>query len=108
MEHAVLQEILTEIKGIKSDISELKSDVSELKSDVSELKSDVSGLKDDVKRLDAKIDGVESRLGRRITDAKHDMKKLLISHGKHILEDVEIVNGKLDRVIEQNSLLYNR
>ncbi|PID24216.1 hypothetical protein CSV60_11050 [Sporosarcina sp. P7] len=51
MSDVLLQQILSEMKGIKTDISGIKSDVSTLKSDVSALKLHVEVLNTDMSEV---------------------------------------------------------
>ena len=52
-----LQQILTEIREIKSDVNTLKSDVSDLKQGQNKMQSDIKIIKQDVKKLYRLSDG---------------------------------------------------
>jgi chromosome segregation ATPase len=58
----LLQELLTEVKGIKVDLAEVKSDVKELKTDVTTLKTDVNVLKTDVDGLKSDVTSLKSEV----------------------------------------------
>ncbi|AJH77933.1 hypothetical protein [Heyndrickxia coagulans] len=70
----ILQQILHELRDLKSDVSGLKSDVSSLKSDVSGLKSDVSSLKSDVSGLKSDVSSLKSD----VSSLKSDVSSLKV------------------------------
>ena len=85
MENQILNQILYEIKDMKTDIKELKTDVGELKADVSTLKTDVRTLKTDVSEL------------------KTDVRTLKtdVSNIKNQLDDLEVKNANNHLEIKQ-------
>ncbi|MBP1916395.1 chromosome segregation ATPase [Lederbergia galactosidilyticus] len=72
MSEKILNQILVEIKEIKTDVSTLKEDVSTLKEDVSVLKEDVSTLKTDVSNLKEDV----STLKTDVSNLKEDVSTL--------------------------------
>ncbi|GIN73195.1 hypothetical protein J14TS2_36700 [Bacillus sp. J14TS2] len=72
MSEKILNQILVEIRGIKTDVSTLKTDVSSLKEDVTTLKTDVSSLKEDVTTLKTDV----SSLKEDVTTLKTDVSSL--------------------------------
>lgn len=75
MNEIVLQQILSEVKGlnvrfdrVEADIGELKADVAGLKTDVAELKKEVAGLKTDVAGLKAGQAELKKEVGTLKTD----------------------------------------
>jgi chromosome segregation ATPase len=103
----ILQQILHELRDLKSDVSGLKSDVSSLKSDVSGLKSDVSSLKSDVsslkagqERIETKVDNLalELRSNFKFTNDKLEEHKSIFTvvsnEIKGIKGDIEFLSGK--------------
>lgn len=55
-------------------------------------------------KLDVKIDIVKQELTAEIDNVKQELIKEIKTHGGYILEDVERVSNKIDKVIEKNKL----
>ncbi|MEI2400672.1 MULTISPECIES: histidine kinase [Paenibacillus] len=51
MSDPILQQILTELQGMKSDLSEVKSELSEVKSELGTMKADIDSIKEDTKLI---------------------------------------------------------
>ncbi len=89
MSEALLQQILSEVQGMKSDIQTLKSDMQTVKSDVQTLKSDVQTLKSDVQTLKSDVQTLKSDM--------HTVKSEQATMKQAIAENTERI-----RLIETN------
>jgi outer membrane murein-binding lipoprotein Lpp len=96
----LLQELLTEVKGIKVDLAEVKSDVKELKTDVATLKTDVNVLKTDVATLKTDVNVLKTD----VDGLKSDVTSLK-SEVVQLRQDMDLgfaqVNHKLDTIYTQ-------
>lgn len=57
-----LDEVQTDVAGLKSDMSVMKDDVSGLKSDMAVMKQEVSGLKNDMAAMKTEMSGIKSEI----------------------------------------------
>lgn len=104
----VLQEILSEIKGVKSDVGDLKAGQARLESrfegletDVADLKTDVADLKTGQTRLETRIDSVEkgqARLETRIESEVIDKLRILFDAFQSHEDRLDCHEQRLDRL----------
>ena len=77
----------TDVAGLKSDIVEVKADVAGLKSDMVEVKADIAGLKSDMVEVKADIAGLKTDvagLKTDLTEVKHRVVLIENEHGKSL------------------------
>lgn len=105
MSEKLLNEILGEIKNIKSDISELKSDVKGLKEDVTGLKGEVTLLKDEVTGLKGEV----ALLKNDVNVLKNDVSILKneVSSIKSTLDEHTQLLKALEHRTEENTAQMN-
>lgn len=85
--------LLAEMQDMKSDMRGVKSDVQNLKSDMQDVKSDVQYLKSDMQTMNIKIDTLESQMKHTERTLKNEIKK---EFGL-VLDEIERVHNILDK-----------
>jgi chromosome segregation ATPase len=109
----ILQQILSELVGLRQDVTELKTDVAVLKKDVAVLKTDVAVLKKDVavlKKDMAKLKEDHSKLRYEFNEFRDNVvyytkSQTLIQENLDI--DLEKYNYNLEVVEEYFESLYD-
>ncbi|MCC5464077.1 prominin family protein [Pelosinus baikalensis] len=103
----LLQEILTEVKSVKSDVSTLRDDVSTLRDDVSTLKEDFSTLKDDVFTLKGNVSTLTDDVSILKLDVsnikstmvtKDEFTQAIREQQQDVMKILELTDKKMDRV----------
>lgn len=59
MSDPILQQILTELQGMKSEVTEMKAEFTEMKSDIKEIRSELSEVKSELGTMKADIDSIK-------------------------------------------------
>ncbi|AXH99713.1 hypothetical protein DV702_08195 [Sporosarcina sp. PTS2304] len=59
MSEVLLQQILNEMKGIKTEVSDIKIEVSNIKVEISDIKNDISDLKNEVSGIKNEVTGIK-------------------------------------------------
>ena len=76
-----LDEVQTDVAGLKSDMAVMKDDVSGLKSDMAVMKQEVSGLKNDMAAMKTEMSGIKSEI------------TVMVGSGSKVLGPIKIGNN---------------
>jgi chromosome segregation ATPase len=91
----LVEQVLTETRGLRQDVTELKHDVAELKHDVAELKHDVTELKQDMKVVKQDITVMKQDIGNLQRDLRLVQTAVLDT-----AKDVKRVEAKVDVALD--------
>ena len=102
MENEILNQVLIEIREIKSDLNEVKKEVKELRE---ELRKEVSDLRNEINELRIELKNDINIVNKKTDRTERNLIKEINMQIRFVFEDIDIVDNKLNRVIERNRLV---
>lgn len=94
MDHSILNQILVEVKGVKTEVASLKADVNGLKAGMNSLKGEVKELKTEQEKTNDRLSSIES-------------KQNLIYEQTGTLSDFRTETlSRLDKLVSKGDLAY--
>ncbi|MFM1651234.1 hypothetical protein ACI7RC_03915 [Brevibacillus sp. B_LB10_24] len=100
----LLQEILTEVKSVRTSQDKMGTEITELRKDVHVLKSEVAGLRTDVDILKTDVAGVKLDVGEiktNVVDIKINVLARKVGHDQFRTEFIDFrkyAGNKLDMI----------
>ncbi len=109
-----MNDIKSEVKGIKSEVNDINSEVKDIKSEVNDIKSEVKGIKSEVNDINSEVKGIKSE----VKDIKSEVKDIQMTLENETNKNIKIIaeghfnlNRKLDdslKVENEKELLLIR
>lgn len=98
MDNEILQEILSEIKGIKTDVKGINTEISEIKTEISGIKTEVQNLNNRMDTVEGKLDEQRDilRALEHRTEENSAQLTSLSENVNYIKGDIIKINSRLD------------
>ena len=109
-----MNDIKSEVKGIKSEVNDINSEVKGIKSEVNDINSEVKGIKSEVNDINSEVKSIKSE----VKDIKSEVKDIQMTLENETNKNIKIIaeghfnlNRKLDdslKVENEKELLLIR
>lgn len=94
MSEGLLQEILHELKGMKSELTDVKSEMADMRSEMTDMKTEMTNVKRELGSLNQRVGSLEAGQQKLAMKIENEV----IDKIRALFDDREMQNHRLDRI----------
>lgn len=105
MNEKILQQILSEVAGIKGELADVKTDMADMKTDMADMKNDMAGMKTDMVGMKTELASVKAQLDEntKLTRAILDRQEETDARLESVAMDIHKMQGAITSLKEDVS-----